>query len=909
MRVSSPLPQPQMRPVVIPNPVPTQVGVVEEEPVSEVPVLKALLQAKREALPPPLPPTPPPSAQVRLEPPVPKAKRPKRNFEQEFGQVWVARIGIGLLLTGLVLGANWAYHNWIHHLHAGTKLAALYVCSLLIGGPGLWLARKDGYKRYGEVLVAGGLAFFYYCTYAAHQVEALRVIQSPVTAAVLLFGAAGLIAAVSWVRNSPATAVMGIVLASYATMVQPLDWLAAGSNLMLAAMGIGLMLRPGWKAPGIASLAGTYLAFSGWQVLGAAGHGTGDVRATLCFLAGSWAIFAVPGMLGRFREAIGDRGRAFFTAANNGAFLLIFSMIWVNCYGQVGFWQVPAVFGAVLLGMGMVGRKREDSAAASNVIQALACLSLALVLKFEGYHLALALAGESLALALAFHRFRKWAELVFSLLAGASAAVMSLALHLPQYGSVPLWSGALAAIVVALAAVVVRWNVERTEDPGPAEVRLGASLLAYSSLGILIAGWGARLPDPWQLPVAAGLSAAFAAVSLLVDRRRWMPELAWGAAILGLFTIPLLDQHGPLWGQGLALAATLGSCVLWHRLPEGSASQLKADPFETPQPFAWLFAGLVPAIFLRMAGQEALPVTTHIVALAIGATALVAIARATKAGRLEITAPFLNIGALLLVIQAIIEGNASVSKVLSFTPAAAAAVILLLVSYKRDAPLLAQVMITRLTLFVAWAAALMFAVPTGFIDLMALSAMAAFAVAWKKKQIAPVDAWGWTLLSLLIYLEVLGDGTGSRFHGFAFEGLGLVALLSGIAMWTPKLPASLQRSADESLPWLACGMVTLWSTHITVDEFGWKGVAVLWTLLGFGLVSFGLVFNRITSRKTGFILLALALLKLFTVDVWDFTTFMRVVSFIALGLALVLLGLFYHRFAPALKRLIDEEKA
>ena len=75
------------------------------------------------------------------------------------------------------------------------------------------------------------------------------------------------------------------------------------------------------------------------------------------------------------------------------------------------------------------------------------------------------------------------------------------------------------------------------------------------------------------------------------------------------------------------------------------------------------------------------------------------------------------------------------------------------------------------------------------------------------------------------------------------------------------------------------------------------------------MVSFGLMVNRVTSRQAGFLLLSLALLKLFFVDVWDFTTFMRVVSFIALGLALVVLGLFYHRFAPALKRLIKVEEA
>jgi hypothetical protein len=219
-------------------------------------------------------------------------------------------------------------------------------------------------------------------------------------------------------------------------------------------------------------------------------------------------------------------------------------------------------------------------------------------------------------------------------------------------------------------------------------------------------------------------------------------------------------------------------------------------------------------------------------------------------------------------------------------------------------------MITRATLFVAWAAALLVASPEGFIDVMALSAGAAFAVARWRKAVAPIDAWGWMLASLFAFAGVLIEGNDSRFHGYTFEGIALVALLAAIALVTPKIPKSkFLEDFPKVLPWLACLVFTIWSTHLVVDFMGWKAVAVLWTILGFGLVSMGLILNRVTSRQAGFILLSLALLKLFFIDVWDFTTFMRVISFIALGLALVVLGLFYHRFAPALKRLIEEESA
>ncbi|MFD0893205.1 DUF2339 domain-containing protein [Luteolibacter ambystomatis] len=894
----------------------------------QAPLLKHLQEAKQSAGPPPLPsvatvpvvsekpagiqvavsPSPRPQATAaataaQVPPPMPKAEA----FEQQLGRVWLVRIGIVLLLTGLVLGANWAYHNWIHRLPPGVRLGMMYLCSFLIGGSGWWLAKKEEYKRYGEVLIAGGLAFFYYCTYAAHHVARVRVIENPVVAAVLLLGAAGLIAAVSWLRQSRATAVMGIILASYATMIQPLDWLSSLSNLFLAVMGIALMLRPGWGGPGIASLVGTYAAFGGWQILGAAGAGHGDERASLWFLPGSWAIFAIPGMLGRFRESLGDRGRAIFTAANNALFFLTFSLLWLNHYGSQGFWKVPAVFGAVLLLMGVIGRKREDTAAASNVIQGLASLSLAVVLKFDGYHLPLAMAGESLALAIAYHRFRKAPEFIFSLLAGMGAFLFEIYLKETGDPTVPLWSGALTALVVLAAALVLRFRAE-----GKTEARVGTAILFYSAVGLLIYGWVARLGDTWKLPVTCGLSVVCVALSLLVDRRRWLPEVAWASGIFGLMAVPYARLDGTETGSAIALASVLGACVLWHRpktVPE-SDLWLTTDPAESPQAFAWLHSLLAPVLLWKLLDQWQPLSALQVAPLAVGAVVLVALARGTRSVRLEITAPFLNIGALCIVWDAILRHQEGVSKAMSFTPAVAAFAMSWLSSWKRDqASTLPQVVISRATLFVAWAAALLYAVPRGFIDLMAVSAAAAFALAWYRKQTATVDAWGWTLASLLAYLYVCVFGEHTRLHGYLFEGVALVLLMAGIALVTPatKPGSPFKPLLEKSLPWLACGLFTLWSTRIAVDEFGWKSVVVLWTVSGFGLVTLGLVLDRITSRKTGFILLALALLKLFVSDVWDFTTFMRVVSFVALGLALLLLGLFYHRFAPMMKKLLDED--
>jgi hypothetical protein len=887
-------------------------------PVEEV-VLKALREAKKDAIPPPRPrlkPTGQSGADDQV-PPAPPDPAPSREsdgaFERQLGQIWLVRIGIVLLITGLVLGANWAYRNWIYELSAGVRLVGLYICSFLIGGAGVWLGKKEAYRRYGEVLVAGGLAFFYYCTFAAHQVPRLRVIESPVLAGVLLLGSAGLIAAVSWFRGSRPTAILGIALASYATMVQPLGWLSAASNLMLAAVGIGLMLRPGWAGPGIATLLGTYAAFGGWQIFGAAGHG-GDEKAALWFLPGSWAIFAIPGMMGHFRTSLGERGRAFFTAANNALFFLTFTWVWKQAFGLHDFWRVPVVFGAVLLVLGLIGRKRSDTAAASNVIQAFGFLTLALIIKLEGHHLVLALAGESLALAFAFYRFRQRAEYTFSLLAGIGAVIASFAAMGP-YGSVlPVWSGGLATIAVAGAAFVFRLNVDRPTAIRAREVRSATSLLAYSALGLLILNVCLTIEGPWRLPLTALLSLGFGWVSLRIDRDRWMPELAWSAGVLGVLTALLIGVDTPLWGDILTMSAVFGSCILWHCPTSKQASDLwlSSDPFDTPRPFAWLFSILLPLMFVRwVSAQYPLQVSSHpqIIALAMGAVGITALARFGKASRLEITTTFLNIISLLIVLGVVVSGRGVVSKVSSFAPAIAAAAMLVLALYKRNVVLVPQVLFVRSTLLIGWAAALIYSVPNAFIDLMALSAGAVFLFAWKRNQSAPFEAWGWTIFSVFAYGSVLlGD---PYFRGFQLEGIALIALLAGIALRPPIIsgsPAS-QAALTAALPWIACTALTIWSSHLVIDQWGWRALTVLWTILGFGFVTFGLILNRITSRKVGFILLAMSLAKLFVIDVWQFNSFMRIVSFVALGLAMVLLGFFYHRFVPAMKKLLDDDSS
>ncbi len=822
---------------------------------------------------------------------------PKGSFELRFGRIWLVRLGIGLLVTGLVLLGNYAYQNWIRDLPAGVRLAALYLGSGLIFGTGTQLAKRENLLRFGEVLVAGGLAFFYWCTFAAHHVPRLKVVDSPVLAGVLLLAAAVGIAGISLRRDSRATAVMGILLASYATVLQPLGWLSALSNVLLAGAGTALMLRPGWATPGIASMAGTYVAFLWWQLAGGSGSRPED-PAALWYLPPVWAIFALPGVLGISRrfDSLTDRGKAWFAGANNAAFFLLFSLVWLMQRGDAHYWRIPAVFGAVLLGLGIAGRSR-NTAGGVHVAQGLGALSLAMALKLEGYHLPLGFAMEALALSLAFRRFGGRSELGFAVLATAGAMYLSL---IPSglNADVPLWSRSLVALLPMAAAVPLRGGGVKS---GLADLALTASSFVLVGGGIL--AWVVcchHLGVDERAPACAVVALAFSGLVLRFNPgRRWF-EWGWLALVFAVSVVPMLhppEHVPPTWSPGIAAGLLLAAHALWTRLgpdddPSGVHPPLKFLVWATAVVAGVALIAMIDAFRWEASGS---------LACHVGA----ALALAFLGWRLLPSPPLLVVASLILLRaaghQAIIPGA---SNLLHFLPAAAAFGLLAMAGPRSLAGILA-----RVAAVISWLIAWHRIAPESAADIVAASALGLGAwTAWKRSRALP-ESWvflGWSAFQLLMLLtgrpwEPLEPSPAA--HGWAVVA---AAMACGILL----RPADVnQQALRQGILYTACALLAAWSSQVLVWHFDWKPVAILWTMLGFGLVSGGLWGKIAALRHAGFALLAMALVKLFCVDVWDFAAFTRVAAFIALGVALVVLGFFYNRFAEVLKKLFEGDAA
>lgn len=1056
-------------PVVKPPPIPKEyVHAKREEPIKLEPAPE--LEKKPEPI---------AKAKAKPEPELQPTPEPVRQdsgntFELEFGRIWFVRIGIVILLTGLVFLGNYAYQNWIREMPNGVRLAALFACAIGLVEAGRRLAAKENLNRFGEVLLAGGMAFFYYCTFAAHHVGRLKVIDSPALAAVLLFGAAGAIATVSWLRQAKATAILGIVLASYSTMLQPIGWMSCVSSILLGALGLFFMLKPGWSGPGWVSMLGSYGAFLGWNLLGASGqHSGGGDTATLWFLPPLWAMFATPGVVGNFRESLSDRARAWFTAINNALFFLLFSGIWIGLNGDDNYWMVAAVFGPILIALGILGRRQDTAAGGVNFSQGLAVATFALVLKLDGHHLALTLAFESLALAIASWKYRGKSEAIFSLLAGLGRFLL---IGENELGSalggkeIPVWSGFLAASLLgassfvtsriritgeiftpflrlssllffvaatlvagylclfrigeipalitaillmgALAFTAFRLDTERSRpeltwaalwflgvaswvgfegektlqltlaieclalalvslklrsrsesvfsfgagmiaavlalESGAAEI-VGVPIWSTALLAALVAAASvvtvrirmkdeafarfARISSAFLFVAATlvisqlcllhlretpailttiALCGALSIASLKLDRKRLQPEFVWASLWFLIAACYRASTAVDSWMVVVAATVALAGCWLWHRQPEPERKpSISLDLADIPMFPAWAFSIAVPFLV-----WVALPESGHpFLQSQIAALALVFIAIALRCKSLTITS---GIFGLLHLTQLADRDAPSAPHIFGAVAIALGAVASL------HNPWTAKKLpgnhrklaggVFRLTAFVAYCAAWHSISPLAWPDWIALTSLAlTVACVFLQRKILEESIALLAVALAAFFFHTTTSPWSLAPESSSWRGFGVVIGLLAIVMTCRQRPALIADAAGRDiairfLAGLTCLITTLWSTQMLVWRFDWKPAAVLWTVLGFAFVTAGLWQRLHILRVCGFILLILSFLKLFISDVWDFTAFMRVASFIVLGVALILLGLFYNKFADVIRKLLEDEK-
>jgi uncharacterized membrane protein len=98
--------------------------------------------------------------------------------------------------------------------------------------------------------------------------------------------------------------------------------------------------------------------------------------------------------------------------------------------------------------------------------------------------------------------------------------------------------------------------------------------------------------------------------------------------------------------------------------------------------------------------------------------------------------------------------------------------------------------------------------------------------------------------------------------------------------------------------------VWLWTTQWALARFEGRRtvLTITWALLAPLVFAAGLGLRERVYRLGGFVILALAVGRIFVIDVWQFETIYRIVSFLVLGAVLLVLGFVYNRFAEPIRK-------
>jgi hypothetical protein len=278
----------------------------QRETIARVYALELRQEVRPAPLPPPLPPpaiAAPIPSQVE-EPAVPPAVEPRpvleaapgptwgeRMREKMQGEEWEAVVGgswlnkLGVLVTVVGLALFLSYS--LSHMGPAGRVAAGYMLGLAMLGAGVALERRPRYLVYGRGLIGGGWAAVYFTSYAAHALDAARVIEDPRAGAVLLAAVSAAMVVHALRYRSQTVTGLAYFVGFITLSITPVTAFSVAALVPLAASLAYLAYRFSWSRIAIGGAMGTYLVF----LVNAARSTGGSLAAAQTMLVVYWLVF------------------------------------------------------------------------------------------------------------------------------------------------------------------------------------------------------------------------------------------------------------------------------------------------------------------------------------------------------------------------------------------------------------------------------------------------------------------------------------------------------------------------------------------------------------------------------------------------------------------------------------------
>ena len=835
-------------------------------------------------IPAPLPkPPPPPMGPLPIVPPRPPAPAvEKDSFEMQLGTVWLVRVGIVILLTGLVFLGNYAYHTWVIHHGPVGKIVMLLLCGGALFGVGAWLEKtREEMGNYGRVLMAGGLATGYYTFYAAHFVERLQIIESPVLGGALLLAFAGGIVWFANRKRSETIAMLAVLLSYYTSAINPIGTFTLFSALLLTSVAVYFVARHGWARLTGAALFATYASYAYWRFV----HGASPVPpwTAPAFLSGYWTLFTAAVFITKTAPPM---SRSVFATLNNGAFFTYASLS-VVARQPDRYWAFTVGFGVVLLALGAFARRREIGNLALDgtfFAQGALLATAGLIMKLTGPQMAIVLAVESVLFGLVCHKRQAWLLDIAAVLSAIGAVLFAMvALIEKQEYSLPV------ALSVCAAHVFSAWHTKRRLGLlNPARFSHGGAfrILLAAGLGALTVYAHAATENQSAI-LAATAIVCIASVHFIGIAE--LPVSALGFLSLALPSLMLQPFHRVralgLLGCGIAAAAW------WQhqrRVEIRPYSRLVSE-------FSNAAIAVVVSMYWLYTQHESQALQTLAPAVVL---AFALIGLAIRSPGIFIVGQFPVLLGIEVFFNRLDRGDSWLPPLAIPGTFAALAVLTRLRRFPWDSIIpwqaIAQVQGIGAPAFTGiWA---MYYVPEPWRAVFfSTVACGLFAASVRRSDIyIPAAACAAFALFLLVILPPAAQGW-----------LALALCVAGFEL-TRSSNEQCRYSVGElprilAIAFAATGFQL--GTRLTSEQHS-KLLTVFWAIFALAILILGIIRRERVYRRAGLGVLALAVGAVFFVDVWRLGTFERITAFLVLGAVLILLGFFYNRFRDFIRKWI-----
>ena len=278
-------PEPSPPPIEAPKPIPS--------PTLDPDAIQLEGTSRPAITPPPLP--------MRRSASAPKVAKPSfswSDLETSLGGNWLNKIGVGTLVIGvsLLIGYSFQYLGPLGKITIG-----YIVASVLLGG-GVALERRSSFRLYGGGLIGGGWALGYFTTYAVHNIDAVRVVESEWIGLTML-GAfvAGMIAH-SLKYQSQIVTGLAYLLGFVTVTISDVNLYSLSATFLLAASLVAVCIRLGWFHLALAGAVATYGCHLAWlyprlEAAKASGQLFDQLWPSVLLLVLYWLLFLLPNYL------------------------------------------------------------------------------------------------------------------------------------------------------------------------------------------------------------------------------------------------------------------------------------------------------------------------------------------------------------------------------------------------------------------------------------------------------------------------------------------------------------------------------------------------------------------------------------------------------------------------------------